>query len=546
MIDIKAAVDEILANFDDSEYPVGYIKKYIQLECLAEGRGIRTFLVKQKNCDKLYVTKCYDKNIYHTVHESRILQSLSKCGLPAFEDEFQNDNMVCITREYMPGLPLDEYIREHKLTREVAIDICVQLCDILTYLNGQADPVIHRDIKPSNIIVKPDNKIGLIDFDISRVYKSDAKSDTQFFGTREFAPPEQYGFSQTDHRTDIFSLGIVMGWMLTGKTDIKEVIDELGSDKLSGIYKKCTAFSPDNRYESAVKLKKALISVDDEPQKKTLKWLAGILSCILFLCVGFYIGRYTNYLSDAFKTSGEVSFEEPMIERAVRLQLKKEADEVITEEELLAVTELHIFGDSLVAKTADELNNNAKQLFDSNQMKPGSVKSLSDLTKMPNLKGLSVAMQNITDISSIAELMNLEALDLKNNPFSDISALGQLKFLKRVGLFDTRVTDLSPLASCPMLTELDVGKLPISFPNSIAELKKLQKLSLFETTIDSLSGIEEFQQLTFLELSGVLDGELTELLLLQNLEGVVLGESMRQAAEEIREEAEFEISLRQD
>ena len=542
MRDVKTAAANILNAFDNSEYPAGFLKKYTQMECLACSHGAETFLVNSRNAGQLYVAKCYDKNFYSSVHESNILKNLHHSGLPAFKEEFRNDKMICIVREYIPGKPLDQYIMENSPTKEEIIDICAQLCDILIYLHGQEEPVIHRDIKPQNIIMKPDGTVSLIDFDISRIYHTDAKTDTQFFGTREYAPPEQYGFSQTDCRTDIYSLGVVMGWLLTGETDAGEVVRKLGHDRLVSVYRKCTAFSPENRFVSAEKLKSALIHADGKRKKAVLAWTAAVLSCLIFLFAGFFIGRYTDFLPTVLES--HVTFTEPMIEQAVRLQLGKTADEIITESDLLSVTGLYIFGDSLIAKNEEELHAAAKYLFESNQMKEGPICSLSDLSKMPNMEQIFISMQEITDISPLAALSNLVVVDIKNNPITDISPLGELKFLKRVTLFDTRVTDLSPLANCPMLCVLDAGKLPLRFPKAFYGLNNLQNLNLSETTIDTLAGIEDLTQLKFLEVESVIDGDLTPLLSLRNLEEVVLGENMRQEAEAISGRAKFAISYR--
>lgn len=542
MNDINAAVAAIQNAFDDEEYPAGFLEKYDQMERLAGSHGTETFLVQQKGSNRLYVAKCYDKNFYSTVHESSILKSLRHSGLPAFSDEFQNGSMVCIVREYVVGRPLDQYKSENNLIKKDVIGICVQLCDILIYLHEQRQPVIHRDIKPQNIIVKPDGAISLIDFDISRIYHADAKTDTQFIGTREYAPPEQYGFSQTDCRTDIYSAGVLLGWLLTGETDAKKVMQTLGDPELLDIYKKCTAFSPEGRFASAQKLKSTLLHVCGERKKAVLRWMTAILSCLIFLCAGFSIGRYTNFLSTVLEPRADVVFKEPMIAKAVRLQLRKETDEPISQKDLLSVTGLYIFGDSLVATNEEDLHAEAMRLFESNQMKEGSISSLADLSKMPNIKQIFLSMQNITDISPLAGLKNLEVVDIKNNPITDISPLSELKFLKRVNLFDTRITDLSPLSDCPMLLELDAGKLPIQSPSAFYGLDGLQNLSLYETTIDTLTGIDRLTQLTFFEVSGVIDGDLTPLLSLPQLKSVMLDEDMRFAAEAIAELATFKIS----
>lgn len=545
MNDIKAAVADILNAFDASVHPAGFLEKYVQLECLADSHGTETFLVKRKNGGQLYVAKCYDKNLCSLVHESNILKSLHHSGLPAFADEFENDASVCIVREYIEGKPLNQFVSENHPAKRDMLDICIQLCDILSYLHGQNEPVIHRDIKPQNIIVKPNGKIVLIDFDISRIFHTDAKSDTQFFGTREYAPPEQYGFSQTDCRTDIYSTGVVMGWLLTGETDTKEVPGKLGRDRLVGVYKKCTAFSPEDRYASAEKLKAALIHTDGKREKAAVRRMAAILACLAFLCAGFSIGRYTDFLSAALEPRSGVVFEEPMIERAVRLQLGKPEGESITRDDLLSVASLYIFGDALIAKTEEELNTEAGRLFKSNRMREGPIRSLADLAKMPGLKHVFVCMQKITDISPLAVLTNLEVVDIKNNPITDISPLGKLEFLKRACLFDTRVTDLSPLASCPMLYELNAGKLPIRSPAAFDGFGRLQSLSLSETALDTLAGVENLTQLRSIEVAGVADGDLTPLLSLPYLKNVILGEDMRHVAEAVEGKADFAISYRQ-
>jgi predicted Ser/Thr protein kinase len=541
MKDIKAAAAAIQDTLG-CVYPAEFLARYDQLERLAGGHGTETFLVQRKGDNQLYVAKCYDKGVYSAVHESGILRSLCHSGLPAYSDEFENDAMLCIVREYVVGKPLDRYRLENRLTKKAAVEICIQLCDILIYLHGQEAPVIHRDIKPQNIIVKSDETVSLIDFDASRIYHTDANTDTEFIGTRQYAPPEQYGFSQTDGRADIYAVGVVLGWLLTGEADAKKALQKLDDKRLAAVYKKCTAFSPEDRFTSAEKLKNALLHSDGRRKKAALRFSVVILSCLIFLCAGFSIGRYTDFLSNVLEPHAGIVFQEPMIEQAVRLQLGKTADEPITQEDLLSVTGLYIFGDSLIAASEEALHTEAQRLFDSNQMREGPIRSLADLSKMPNLKQVLISMQRITDISPLSGLSNLEVVDIKNNPVMDISPLGELKFLKRVTLFDTRVTDLSPLSLCPMLSELDAGKLPVQSPAAFEGLDGLRTLRLSETTLDTLAGIEAFTQIETFAVGDVIDGDLTPLLALPDLKAVSLGESLRNNAQALAEQTGFSIS----
>jgi predicted Ser/Thr protein kinase len=319
MIDVKAAVSDIENDFDASRYPVEFLERYVQLECLAASHGTETFLVRQKDGEQLFAAKCYDKSLYSFVHESAILKALKNKGLPAFADEFQNDRTVCIVREYVEGLPLNQYIKEKRPSNKEIVGIATALCDILIYLHGRQQPVIHRDIKPQNVIMKEDGQAVLIDFDIARVYNSSAESDTQFFGTREYAPPEQYGFSQTDSRTDIYSFGILLRYMLTGSE--RENPDVRVYRPLARIIKKCTAFAPKERFTSAAAVKKALLAANPKAQRKRRALIAVCSAVVLALCVfggvkwyqyetfdPFAEGSIPAVMTDAERVSDAVSY----------------------------------------------------------------------------------------------------------------------------------------------------------------------------------------------------------------------------------------------
>lgn len=544
MSDVEAAAAAIENLFDGEAYPAGFLAQYDQLECLGAGHGTETFLVRQKTSGQLSVAKCYDRELFPAAPESDILKSLRHSGLPAWLDEYQSDRTACTVREYVVGTPLDRYRAENELTERDAVGICAQLCDILAYLHRQRPPVIHRDIKPQNIIVKPNGEISLIDFDIARVYHDGAATDTAFIGTRAYAPPEQYGFSQTDARADIYAAGVVLGWLLTGEIDRQAAAERLANPRIAVIYRKCTAFSPEDRFSSAERLRSALLRAGRARRAAAVKIAAAALGCLALFGAGFSVGRYTDWLPGALLPRVGVTFREPLIEQAARLQLGKTAGEPITEEDLLSVTGLYIFGDSLVAESEEDLKAAADRLFERGEMRQGPITSLDDLAKMPNLKQVFLPMQQITDISPLAQLPNLEVAEIKNNPIADIAPLGELKFLRWVTLFDTRVTDFAPLSRCPLLTGLDAGKLPVRSPAAFAELRGLRALSLYDTALETLDGIEALTQLEFFEVQSVLDGDLTPLLALPHLKNVSLGENLRGEAEAALGEAAFEITYR--
>ena len=121
-----------------------------------------------------------------------------------------------------------------------------ELCQVLDFLHSAG--IIHRDIKPSNLLVGADGHIRLIDFDAARLEKNGADSDTRLLGTRGFAPPEQYGFSQTDARSDIYALGI------TFRTLLGERANTL---RWRGVLRRCTSADPAGRFRRAGQIPRA-------------------------------------------------------------------------------------------------------------------------------------------------------------------------------------------------------------------------------------------------------------------------------------------------
>ena len=117
-----------------------------------------------------------------------------------------------------------------------------------------ANGFVHRDIKPENIMITNNGTVKLIDFNASRIYDKNKSSDTISLGTIGYASPEQLGINQSDARTDIYALGVLMNVMLTGKPpEIK-----LYNGKLKKVIVKCTQTIPDNRYKNVKELKRNL------------------------------------------------------------------------------------------------------------------------------------------------------------------------------------------------------------------------------------------------------------------------------------------------
>ncbi len=532
MSNMQDAIHELSAALKEIELPREFLESYEQLECLSHNHGMETFLVQQKGSQTLSIAKCYDRKIYQSVNESVILKTLCHDGMPAFVEEYEDDATVCIVREYIEGTPLDKYVAQHSLSQEQIVALCVELCDILRYLHEQEPPVIHRDIKPQNIIMKDNGKPALIDFDIARVYDSNAETDTQFIGTRTYAPPEQYGFSQTDRRADIYSLGVLLCFLLTGKTDVKNA--NIPNKRLSAIMRRCAAFSPEERFSDVAAVKIALLSTDGRKQKKVFRACSFAAAALICLCAGFGLGRYTDFLTVSAQASG-VRFAEPLVEQAVRVQLGKNKTEPITREELLSIREIYIFGNEVSVSQDSFAEGLSGRLRDAPR---GMLATLKDVKLLPNLEKLYVNYQTLTDISAIAELSYLTEVNLRHTFVEDISAFSNMPYLRRVTLYDTHVKDMSALASCPMLVFLDAGETKIPSLDTLPA--SLKTLSLKRASILSLNGIERFERLQTLYLSNTDIADLEPLDRAPQLREVYIDESMRDAAEALGDTA-FEI-----
>ncbi len=167
--------------------------------------------------------------------------------------EEQEDELF-VAEEYIDGRTLDVYLVEETLADVQKLELCVQLCEALEVLHGCEPPVIHRDIKPSNLLITGDGVLKVIDFDASRQYKTEKNtSDTRLLGTIEYAAPEQFGYAQTDVRSDIYSAGVVF-------SEIKIESEAAFIKVWKRLVDKCTSFDPENRYKTVAEVKKDLLS----------------------------------------------------------------------------------------------------------------------------------------------------------------------------------------------------------------------------------------------------------------------------------------------
>lgn len=200
--------------------------------------------------------------------ECEILKSLNHPGLPKIIEHFVTDRGHCLVMEYVEGesLQLRFKARREPYSPADILPWMLQLLDILEYLHRQSPPVIFRDLKPSNIVITTGGRAKLIDFGIARCFSPEKMRDTFVMGTPGFSAPEQYGNRQTDARSDIYSFGATVYYLLTGEdleqfafkippaTDYNAAVPLWLSEALS----RCLAPAVEQRFQNAAELRKTI------------------------------------------------------------------------------------------------------------------------------------------------------------------------------------------------------------------------------------------------------------------------------------------------
>ena len=189
--------------------------------------------------------------------------------LPRVEATYELPDCVAVILDYVPGPTLEQVVAERgRLQQNEAVSLAQQICEAVQELHRLG--ILHRDLTPANIIVADDGA-HIIDLGIARPLTDTANRnrDTTALGTYGFASPEQYGFAPTDVRSDIFSLGRILGFMLTGVYPDDTRYTPLLSDdlhvtpRLRAIVERATAFEPSARYQNVAQFAQALTSPTD-------------------------------------------------------------------------------------------------------------------------------------------------------------------------------------------------------------------------------------------------------------------------------------------
>jgi len=221
--------------------------------------------------------------------EAKVLATLRHPNLPRVFDYFVIDQQgQYLVMDYIEGDDLRQWMNKEGVISEIeAIQIGIEICDALIYLHSRVPAITHRDIKPGNIKITPDGEVILVDFGLVKIiYDKEMTTTAARAMTPGYSPPEQYGDTPTDHRSDIFSLGATLYASLagflpedslartTGKaelTPLRNYNSEV-SPAFAAVIDKALALRYQDRWQSAYELKEALLKIRAAIPKE--KWVS--------------------------------------------------------------------------------------------------------------------------------------------------------------------------------------------------------------------------------------------------------------------------------
>lgn len=293
---IVAAQPRTYHQYEIRKYRIGAmigqtISHYQVLAKLGEGgmgvvwKGRDTLLDRPVAIKVLPADFCRDRSrILRFEQEARAAAALNHSGIASVYDAGEHEGVRYIVSEFVEGRTLRVFLDEGLLPHRKAVDTAAQLAEALSV--AHAAGIVHRDLKPENIMITREGRAKILDFGLARRMCRRGGSDQtatltltqdgQVVGTPGYMSPEQVRGETPDHRSDIFSLGLMLHEMLSGvrtfqrptmaetlaavvKEDPPALPASVGS-ALSAIVSHCLEKEPGNRFQSVHDLAFALRS----------------------------------------------------------------------------------------------------------------------------------------------------------------------------------------------------------------------------------------------------------------------------------------------
>ena len=458
-------------------------------ECLKESEDSSTFLVKETATGILCVLKWgRNRQTEFLRNEMEIMKKMADrklSGIPKAYRIFEENGEVYLVREYIEGMSLAQMVLQKGGISEAEIcRISRKICQTAEQFQNPNEPMIHRDIKPENIVVTPGGEVVFIDFGTMRSYKKDGSRDTFVVGTRGTAAPEQYGYTQTDQRTDVYAIGQTMLYMVSESYEMNQLSECAVSRRMKKIIEKACSFEPDKRYGDAAQLRRAVEKCQANNRKKVYKKAGAVFGLI---AAGYILAIFSpdgtvieNKRIETAEQSAaeeqiqaEITFREELIEEAVRKELGLSKTDKITASMLENVRKLRIVGKEILddEDTFWGEGHHVDGKDSSFGSVRGNITDLSDLAQMVNLEELALCNQKIEDISGLKELP-LKKLYLSKNMITDFSVLLDLIDLDTLCIMENPAENLSVIGECTGILRLNIQGM------NLTDIDFLKNLSL--------------------------------------------------------------------
>jgi serine/threonine protein kinase len=513
-------------------------EKYSIIEVIKESSIFKTMLVNRIEREN-YIVKAIINEKTNMINSIDNLQKLNHPQLPRIIEVIREIDYTYIVYEYIEGLTLDKYFDAVKPDEKKIIDIIMKLCNVVDYLHkNMSNPIIHRDIKPENIIIKNDT-VYLIDIETSRIHKKDTDNDTSILGTHGFAPPEQYGYNQTDERSDIYAIGATFYYLITGKKYNSQfnTFDFKGySKKLINVLIKCLEFNPAKRYKTIQALK---IAINTRKKNIKFKFSYIVISILIFFLIyrlinlGIYLRKgelseekvkINNKISivtctteinktiestspettesksestrkteaaTTFKETEQTSTSAPTTQKttAITTTVQPTTNESTEKNETESNNDIIMFKDEAFEDGIKKfLGLNSDDLLNKNELRRISDFGIIGNQVYTNMDNPDVTYTISNPVSYITDY-TVNGVDYYNER-GDIQSLEDLKHMPDIGLLSLckqKITDLSGLEVLTELFGLELADNNITELNAISSLNNLETIDLSGNKISDIS-----------------------------------------------------------